>query len=232
MTGLVRRATILCAGGLIVAGAAMAGIPSATTSTIPTCITLSDAQSNAACNFMVIRDANNNPVAGSSITLDFSACTVGDVSICNVQNNQAATIGGASTQPAAATCGSHTVTVGCDALGQICLMLNGGSNLANGHGPASGNRPTCCTIYADSKIMGTVPVTVCRFDLASPQNNTINSGDLSAWLNYAGGAFGAYRDYADYNCSGTVNSGDLSQWLTCAGLGLNTSQVGCTTFCP
>src|SRR5438552_7619129 len=123
MTGLVRRATILCVGGMLAAGAAMAGIPSAANSTIPTCILLADAQSNANCNFMVIRDANNNPVAGSSITLDFSACAAGDVKICDTQNNQASTVGGASTQPAAAVCGSKTITVGCDALGQICLAL-------------------------------------------------------------------------------------------------------------
>jgi hypothetical protein len=230
MTGLVRKATLLCVGGLLLAGAAMAGIPSAANSTIPTCILLADAQSNSNCNFMVIRDANNNPVAGSSVTLDFSACITGDVKLCDTQFSQATTVGGASTQPAAVVCGSKTITVSADALGQLCVALNGGTNLANGHGPAPGNRPTCCTIYADSKIMGTVVVTVATFDFNT--NAAINSADLSTWLSYAGGAFGAYRSKADYTCDGAVNSGDLSKWLVCAGLGLPAASIGCASFCP
>ena len=40
MTGLIRKATLMTLCGCVVAGAAMAGIPSASTSTVPTCIKL------------------------------------------------------------------------------------------------------------------------------------------------------------------------------------------------
>jgi hypothetical protein len=152
------------------------------------------------------------------------------VKICNTQSNQATTVGGAGTQPATAVCGSYTVTVSADALGQLCVFLNGGTNLPNGHGPAAGNRPTCCTIYADSKPMGTVVVTVTSFDLNN--TGTVNIGDLSVWANYFGGVFGVYRSKADYNCTGTVNIGDLSQWSAGFGAASGGAPVGCTTFCP
>ena len=235
MTGLVRKATMLCVGGLLLAGAAVAGIPSAANSVIPACIALTDAQSNASCNAMIIRDANNNPVAGASVTLDFSACPNvagpgGQVQICDTQPDQAVVVNGVSSQPAAAVCGSQTITVSADALGQLCVALRGGTDLANGHGPTAAARPVCCTIYADSKTMGTVVVTVGTFDFNA--NDLINSGDLSTWLVYAGGAFGTYRSKADYTCDGVVNSGDLSRWLVCAGQGLPGSEIGCVSFCP
>lgn len=232
MTGLVRKATILCIGGLLIAGAAMAGIPSAANSTIPTCITLADVPSFASCNAMVIRDANNNPVAGSSVTVDFSTCVVGDVKICDSQHDQATVLAGAGTQPATAVCGSKTVTMSADALGQLCILLNGGTNLAFGHAPAAGNRPVCASIYADSKLMGTVVVTVASFDLNA--SASVTSGDLSQWLlNYFGPAGGGtYRSKGDYNCTGSITSGDLSQWLLGFGAAAGGAPVGCVTFCP
>ena len=237
MTGLVRKATLLCVGGALLAGAAMAGVPNSTNSTISGasmalgtgCITISDVPSMASCVPLVIRDANNNPVAGASVVLDFSTCPSGDVKICSTQSPQGTTIGSLGTQSATAICGpSYTVTVAADALGQVCVIPNGGTNLAFGHSPAA-SRPTCCRIYADSQLLTTTVVTVSSYDLNS--TGTVTSGDLSVWLlTYFGG--GTYRSKGDYNCTGTVNSGDLAQWLAGFGAASGGAPVGCTSFCP
>jgi len=240
MTGLVRKATLLCVGGALLAGAAIAGVPNSTNSTISGssmalgtgCITISDYPSMASCIPLVIRDANNNAVPGASVVLDFSTCPTGDVKICSTQNPQGTTLASAPTQPASAICGpSYTVTVAADALGQVCVIPKGGTNLPFGHTPTAGSRPTCCRIYADSQLLTTVVVTVSAYDLNG--SGTVTGGDLGVWLGSYLGASPTYRSKGDYNCTGTVTGGDLGQWL--AGLGAysgNTSLFGCTSFCP
>src|SRR6185503_18865502 len=78
MTGLVRKATLLSIGGVLLAGAAFAGIPAAANSQAP-CIILMDFPNSTnnvganpgVCNVgtlkVIVRDALNNPVAGSDV---------------------------------------------------------------------------------------------------------------------------------------------------------------------
>ena len=85
MTGLVRKATLLAACGLVVAGAAAAGVPNAANSQKP-CIILADFPNSnqfggvnpgvCAVNALKVieRDALNNPVANSAVVLDFTTC--------------------------------------------------------------------------------------------------------------------------------------------------------------
>jgi hypothetical protein len=87
MTGLIRRVTILCAAGVLAATAALAGVPSATTSTQPAGLTLvghsggvADPTATGASTY-TIRDASNNPVPSSVVILNYSACT--DARICS-----------------------------------------------------------------------------------------------------------------------------------------------------
>src|SRR5688500_12648795 len=82
---LVRRATLFCAVGLLASSAAMAGVPSAGTSTLPAGIALvgytnpADPTPNGAATF-TIRDAANNPVPGSTVIFNFSSCS--DIKLC------------------------------------------------------------------------------------------------------------------------------------------------------
>src|SRR5262252_1224345 len=87
MTGLVRKATLLTAAGLLAASAAMAGVPSAANSTTPACISLVGSLSgvpDGAGQFTVtVRDLANNPLNGASVVIDLSGCA--DLNICNDQ---------------------------------------------------------------------------------------------------------------------------------------------------
>src|SRR5215475_10671403 len=88
MTGLVRKATLLCVGGILVAGAAMAGVPSGANSQKP-CILLMDFGNSTngvgvnagVCGQpalkVIVRDGNNMVVAGATVVLDFSTCGTG-----------------------------------------------------------------------------------------------------------------------------------------------------------
>ena len=84
MTGLVRKATLLTAAALVVASAAMAGVPSETNSTKPACISLVGSVAgvpDAAGTFTVIvRDLANNPLNGASVVIDLA--NAGDLAIC------------------------------------------------------------------------------------------------------------------------------------------------------
>ncbi|MBI1797878.1 MAG: hypothetical protein HYR74_12615 [Candidatus Eisenbacteria bacterium] len=210
---------------------ACAAIPSTANSTVPACILLADARSPAACQVIVIRDANNNPKPGATVTFDFSACPVGEVELCATQPDQPVAVGGTPSQPATVSCGGRMVSVDTDGNGQVCVAFIGATTLAHGHGPAARDRPVCCQVSADTKFMG-LPrvVTVASYDLNG--DRTILATDLAEWLAYAGGDFGIYRSKADYNCNGRVVSSDLSLWLACASLGLRPTDIGCDTFCP
>src|SRR5437016_7499658 len=94
MTGLVRKASLLTAAGLLIASAAMAGVPSPGNSTFPACITL---VGNTALvpdpvgQFtVVVRDLGNNPLNNASVVIDLSACH--DLLICNDQLDAGATV--------------------------------------------------------------------------------------------------------------------------------------------
>jgi hypothetical protein len=87
MTGLVRRATLITAAGLLAATAVMAGVPSATTSTQPGAIRLV-AQAGGVADPVqavtyTIKDAATNPVPGSVVIMNFAGCT--DSKISNAQ---------------------------------------------------------------------------------------------------------------------------------------------------
>src|SRR5262245_4391405 len=82
---LVRRAMLFCAVGLLAASAAMAGVPSASTSTQPVGpVVLVRTSSPTPDPFnafsYTIRDATSNLVPGSVVILNFSGCT--DARVC------------------------------------------------------------------------------------------------------------------------------------------------------
>jgi hypothetical protein len=213
MTGLVRKATLFTAAGLLIASAAMAGVPSAANSTTPACITLVGSLAGvpdaAAGQFTVIvRDLANNPLNGASVVIDLSNCL--DLAICNDQLDAAATV----------NCGAKTTRKFTDALGSVTFTVLGGSNGAgNASTLLSGGR-----IFANGTLIQSPSVAAYDLDGA----NGVGAADLSAWLT----DFGSGNSYgrSDYDCNGTVGAGDLSFWLTEFGAG--TSAASCAVSCP
>jgi hypothetical protein len=214
MTGLVRKATLLSAAGmLLIASAAMAGVPSAANSSTPACITLVGALAGvpdaAAGQFtVVVRDLANNPLNGASVVCDFSGCL--DIAICNDQLDANATV----------NCGAKTTRKFTDALGSVTFTILGGSN-------GAGNASTLLNggkIFANGTLIQ--QPTVAAYDLDG--SSGVGANDLSAWLTDFG--TGSPFGRSDYDCSGSVGANDLSFWLTEFGAG--TSSSSCSVSCP
>src|SRR5262245_33300461 len=175
MTGLVRKATLLAACGLVVAGAAMAGIPNAANSQKP-CVILADFPNSnqfggvnpGVCVVnalkVIVRDALNNPVANSDVVLDFSTCGASPGPIM---------LGTTQADPAITTaCAGRTVLKTTNALGEVCFSVISNTNIVNSSagspfytgtpvrnmGPTAGL--TCCKIYASGQMLGTQLVIV------------------------------------------------------------------------
>jgi hypothetical protein len=248
MTGLVRKATLLAACGLVVAGAAMAGIPNAANSQKP-CVLLMDLSNSnnnvginpAICNQaalkVIVRDALNNPVAGSDVVLDFSTCGAnpGPIMLATTQVDPAVTT----------ACAGRTVLKTTNALGEVCFSTLGATNVtdpsgahafytglaARNLGPSTG--VVCCKLYASGQLLGTQLVIVNKYDLTADGNVTGADGSfhLAAQGFQLTGAAN-YRTFADYNCDGTINAGDGSLHLASQGNALSGEPVYAGAYCP
>ena len=213
MTGLVRKATLIVAGGLLIAGAAAAGVPSPANSTLPAGIavvgsSLGVSDSVAGKFSVVVRDLANNPLNGSSVVIDFSADA--DIKICNPQLNPSYTL----------NCPARTVRKFTDASGTAGFtIVGGGTGLAPSVIAGSGSK-----IYADGVLLGNR--TVAAYDIDGIGG--VGTGDLSAWLTDFGSGFAYGR--SDYDFSGGIGTGDLSLWLTV--FGAAASSASCTATCP
>ncbi len=213
MTGLVRNAMLLTAAGLLVASAAMAGVPSATNSTKPACITLvgnaGGVPDAAAGQFTVIvRDLANVVMNNASVVIDLIGCT--DLAICDDQLDAAATV----------NCTFKTTRKFTDALGSVTFTVLGGSN-------GAGNATTLlggARIYANGTLIGSP--TAAAYDLDGASG--VGANDLSAWLTDFGSGFAFGR--SDFDCSAAIGANDLSFWLTEFGAG--TSSASCAVSCP
>lgn len=246
MTGLVRKATLLSACGLVLAGAAMAGIPNATNSQKPCVILmdLSNSPNNVGVNpgvcsqpalKVIVRDALNNPVANSDVVLDFSTCggSPGPIMVANTQADPAVTT----------ACAGRTLLKTTNALGEVCFSAIGNTNISDpsgGHtfyvglparnlGPSAG--VVCCKLYASGQLLGTQLVIVNKYDLDG--NGSVTAGDASFHSDAQGFALtGGYRTFGDYNCDGAVNAGDGSLHSDAQGNALAGEFVYAGTYCP
>lgn len=213
MTGLVRKATLLTACGLLVAAAAMANVPCPSCSTVPGCISLvgsaagiPDSLTGKFC--VVVRDLANNPLNGSSVTIDLS--NAGDLHLCSDQLNVNYII----------NCAAKTVRQFTDVTGTVCFTLLGGSNgSGNATSLGGGGR-----IFADGVLIGSPGVSAFDLDGASG----VGANDLSAFLTDLGS--GSAFERSDYDCSNSVGANDLSILLTVLGNGA--SSTSCTGTCP
>jgi len=212
MTGLVRKATLLAAAGILVASAAMAGVPSKDNSTVPSCISLVGSLAgvpDAIGQFtVVVKDLANNPLSGASVVIDLAGCT--DLAICSDQLDANATV----------NCGAKTTRKFTNGLGSVQFIVLGGSN-------GAGNATTLLNggrVFANGTLIGSP--TVSAFDLDG--GSGVGANDLSAWLT----DFGTGNNYgrSDFDCSNSIGANDLSLWLTEFGAG--TSASSCSISCP
>jgi hypothetical protein len=208
---LVRRATLFCAVGLLVAGAAMAGVPSAGTSLQPTPSLIKlvghtvspDPKGNIT---YTINDASNNPVPGSVVILNFSACT--DVRLCS--SDQGAGI--------SVNCAAKSITGVTNATGQITFSVVGTS------GTGAATFGSCVGVTADGVVLTNLKAATADYDGLSG----VNPLDVSQC--YADVLAGTNRSRSDFDGNGLVNPLDVSALY---GIVLGGgSASSCTTICP
>jgi hypothetical protein len=216
MTGLVRKAMLLAACGLFVAGVAAANVPDPTQSDCPTgCIYVVGSNGTVADPIgtfcVVVRNSNGVPINGALVQIDFSAC---DVVLCPDQLDPDATV----------DCNFQSVFKTTPANGTVCFSIMGKSKGGLGCGGAA---PNCVKILAEGVVLCTVNAPT--FDLNNDGGGVgVGGTDLSAWLD----AFfcGTSPLRADYTCDGSVGGDDLSAWLTEYFTG--NSAVNCDPKCP
>jgi hypothetical protein len=216
MTGLVPKASLIVACGLLVAAVASAAVPDPAHSTKPAYVVLVGTNSGVADpngNFtVVVRDVANNPIANSQVIVDFNACS--DARICS-----------AAAAGKTVDCPTKTVRGFTDGSGSITFdIVGGGKNTGAAAGPGAG----CANITADG--VSLVHPTVNIYD----ENGGVTTQgmevtDLSAFLKDLGTGF--YFGRSDFNQGGSLEVVDLSVFLSRLGTGF--SANGCsTTYCP
>jgi hypothetical protein len=200
MTGLVRKATLLTVCGLLVAGAAMAGVPSPSNSTKSSnCVRyvgLKVGVADPAGLFTVtVKDLVPNVIANSQVVIDFSAC--GDTHSANQASQEVAlnlTVDGTNKTVRALTNGSGVAT---------CKIVGGVT--ASRTPVAAAN---CAKIFADGVLLSSVSVNAFDQDGAGG----VALADLSLWSTdfYSG----LNQRRSDYDCNNAVALPDLSIWAT------------------
>ena len=215
MSGLLRKAMLLACSGVLAASSAMAAVPSPADSQVPCGLNLVGSTGGVADSrgsfTIIVRDLAQNPIPGSSVVIDFNACTP-DIRVCSVQP-----AGGVTADCAGVVGEINAVT---DGAGTVVLRIVGGANNVGGSAAAGFK---CATVYADGVNLGTI--NVGAFD----QNGGggVNPTDLSLFL--PDSFDGDFEGRSDYNCSNTVNPTDLSLLLG-ASLG-GGSATSCTVYC-
>lgn len=228
MTGLVRKATLFTACGVLVAAAAMAGVPSSENSDVPTgfrmvghVLGVPDAATGTLP--IVVRDLANNPIPASSVVVDFSACP--DLRICDTQFDAAITV----------SCGGKTIHGLTDATGAITFVVVGGATNGGGlpAGPSGGPLTRCVKVFADGVRLNN-PAT----SIANPGTQAaafdedgaggVSSADIGSLLTDLGSGTPYHRSDFDFN--GSVDSADIAELLTV--LGNSGSAESCATLCP
>jgi len=225
MTGLVRKAAVLAACGVLFGAAvAFAGVPSPGNSDIPTRINLvgSDAGTSLADSIplfakvqVTVRDLANAPIANSSVVFDFSAL-VSDTRI-----------GGDPLNPGSVqlyqglmdNCGTYGTSALTNAAGVATFVIIGGGKSPVGAAHAAGTGD----VYADGVYLGSL--NVGSYDLNGQDGVTL--ADLSLW---SADYFGAGPDRANYDQIGGVDLLDLSVWGAVYFGGK--SNLSATSYCP
>lgn len=226
MTGLIRKAVFLALGSVLVASAAMAGVPGWGGSDQPSFIKVGGTVGGVTDPFTSTKpgnppvpdglfyrivDANLTPVIATQVQINFSGCP--DIGICTNQNAGFTAVG-------------KVVTGTTDGLGRIVFRIRGGSNAAV---VGAFHSAACATVslVANPSAVGGLPLQVAAFDLnVNGAGNTggVGADDLAILgfdLNLC--AAGTYRARSDFNGSGVgigapcpgvtgVDAGDLAEF--------------------
>ena len=221
MTGMIRKATLLVALGLLAATTAMAGIPSPGNCVFLPFIDVMGTDGTDADPFgtytVTVKDIGDFAIEGSVVTLNFAAafdiriCTdfvpVGQTNTCNI---------------------AQAIT---DASGVATFIVAGA---ANNTGGADGVGLDGVEVRADGYLLGTI--TAAAYD----QNGRTGigfagvSGSDESALRTDVGLFGGvgnelYKGRGDLNHDGEISGADVSKHQTLSGYG--TSVAGCE-YCP
>jgi hypothetical protein len=236
MTGLVRKATLLSACGLLAAASAFAAVPSPSSCTVPCAVvvvghnaanTLADPYGTFV---VVVKDATNSPLNNVAVKVDFSGCCT-DIKLANTQ------LGTGVVHAANAA----FVTGTTDVTGTVTFVVEGAAS--QGGGPSTGALGTsgCATITATpsggSAVLLTNGVDHPTVIVSTPDENGaagtpgVESTDLSVYIadkNAYTTSTANYRQRSDFdfhlpafNCSAVFNSsagfgdnlGDLGEWV-------------------
>jgi hypothetical protein len=216
MTGLLRKAMLLACTGVLAASSAMAAVPSPADSDVPCGFNLVGTTGGVADPrgqfTIIVRDLAQNPIPGSSVVIDFNACTP-DIRVCSVQP-----AGGVTADCSGAVGEINVVT---DGAGTVVLRIVGGANNIASGTPAAGFK--CATVYADGVNLGTV--NVGAYD--ENGGTGVNPADVSVWL--PDSFDGDFEGRSDFNCTNSINPADLSLLLG-ASLG-GQSFNSCSSYC-
>jgi len=215
MTGLVRKAILFAACGILAANAAMASTPSAANSSCPAHINLVGSLTGAIDNdpnfaqfTITVRDLNNLPVNNSFVIIDFSACH--GMQICSDQLQAGIT----------AVCGFQQVRGFTSPGGTLTLSVGGHANNTGTGNPSGDTDPNdglagagCATIQADGTPLKSA-ITVASFDENGggliPSDQSCYLGDFFGVNN---GNIGRNPDRSDFDNSHTVIPSDQAIYL-------------------
>ena len=215
MTGLVRKATLLTAAGVLLASAAFAGVPSAANSTVPTGIAvvghLSGTADPVGLFSVTVKDVAGNPMNGASVVVDFSGCA--DIKIC-AQAEQTAV----SNPGALVNCAAKTIRLFTNGSGVVSFDILGGSRPGLGTSHANAGR-----VFANGVLIGSPSVAAYNLDGAGP----INATDFGLFLTDF--ALDNTLARSNFKFSGVINATDLGKILTVFAAGK--SATSCTTSC-
>lgn len=214
MTGLVRKASLITACGLLVAAVASAAVPDPAHSTKPAYIVVVGQNAGTpdpnGSFTVVVRDVANNPIANSQVIIDFGACS----------DSRTTTVAAAGQT---VDCPTHTVRGFTNGSGSITFDIVGGGRNT---GAAAGPGGNCANITADgvSLFHPTVNVYDENGDVTTPGMEVT---DLSAFLKDLGTGF--YFGRSDFNQGGSLEVVDLSVFLSKLGTGFSANG---STYCP
>jgi hypothetical protein len=228
MISLASKATLLSVVGIMIAGAALAGVPNSGNSNINLSgggagILWVGGKAGSVVDVhcekqILVRDAALNPVANSVVIINFTACYGGEIKL-----------GDATAQSFNTTvnCGAHTISATTNASGVAVFRVVGGSNAAT---PSSaGIGEGCATVTADGVPLGSYSVATPDYTLGG----NVGGPDL-LYFNYGlfNSGTGGYR--SRYNFVAPTGSGiggpDLIAFNSFLfGAGSTSTTV---TYCP
>jgi len=177
---------------------------------------------------VTIRDFANNVIAGSSVVIDFSACT--DIQLSCDQLN-------AVTQQS--YLGGKKVAGTTNASGQFVFKVQGGSNATstatNTTSPGTNAGVACAQVYADGFSLASMKVVAYDVNGLGSPGGAVNGADVAlVSAENAKVALGAQpRSRDDYNHSGSINGADVSAASSMSSqAALGTGSQKTAAFCP